>query len=141
MRWLLAQAAAEIGVSVPALIAILAAVVSPLVGAVVFVVRTKDEALRGQAEAHRAERDGWQKSSAAQDDRYERLVDARAKDAEAARAALVQVSTEAMRVVDTMRTDIERTWSTPTSPPLNEPARPPEGAAPNTRRGDRKSRA
>lgn len=157
MRALFAQAAASLGVTVTELIGILAAVVAPLASAIIYVVKSKDSSLSGQAAAHLGEREAWAKAQAAKDAFIERLVearakdqqeasDARARDAADARAAVVQVSTEAMRIVDAMRAEPD--FSTPTSPAPRDsrtslnPALS-EGAGPATRRpgGGRRSNA
>lgn len=150
----LAQGAATLGISVPELVvglaAILAAVVGPLVTALVKMSGSKDDAIKGQAEAHRGERDGLMKALAEKDKFIERLVDARAKDqhdasearardAAEARASIVQVTSEAMRVVDSIRiTEVDMT--TPTSPVPRDSRTSvnpmlPEMSGQNTRKG------
>jgi hypothetical protein len=141
-----AQASASLGLTVPELIvgltAILGAVAGPLVGAIVKISSSKDEAHRAhvadkqaQADAHRAERKELF-------DMLERERDRNERQATAFAGTLGEVSKTAMEVVDGFRREVAGAYVTPDTPdtPPSRASRPmPPPSASGGARGRRNS--
>lgn len=131
------------GISLTSLLGILVPIAGAWASTVVYLARSKDEALRGQADAQRTERAEWQKKDRERDAFVERLVNARSEDAREARAAIIQIVGDALGSVDRIRADVERALTTPEtpSPVPDRPSRTSmpsiETAGPPTQRGGR----
>jgi len=148
--------AGDTGISIPGLLGILIPVATAWASTVIYLARSKDDALKGQAEAHRAhidkkdedhrlERAGLHQMLSEERDRNERTEDARARDAAAARESISKMALRTMQVLDGGR--FEGDPPTPDSPtPLPRESRPlivpgpsPTDGGPLTRRGARRS--
>jgi hypothetical protein len=149
------------GLSIASLLGILVPVAGAWASTVIYLARSKDDALKGQADAHRTERsereqshrierDGLHKMLERERERVERLAAELAAVSTNATQAVGEISKTAMDVVDGFRRDVANAYVTPESPspapqrdsrtsvPGPAPALP-AAVGPVTRRGQRRN--
>lgn len=136
MQAIFAQAAS--GLSVPELLAIMVPTVGALVSALVYIVRSKDDALTKQATEHRIEREAWDARDKIKDERFERFVSNQAEVFERWRESVGGLFSHTARAAEAAQQAVEL-MSQASHPTPSPDRRSSDDLSPPTRR--RNSRA